>query len=152
MGGVLGLLMGSKRGRSMGGTALKYGGVAALGALAWKAYQDHQARQAGAASVQDELAKPGAAAAPAAQGYRLSQAQHYATQARTVNGRAFYQNSGVWQDSTAQEKTGLAAVNITFNSEAWFELMRKHPEARPWLSLGSDIDLVLDNQLYQIRG
>lgn len=51
VGGVLGLLMGSKRGRSMGGTALKYGGVAALGALAWKAYQDHQLRQAGAASV-----------------------------------------------------------------------------------------------------
>jgi uncharacterized membrane protein YebE (DUF533 family) len=46
VGGVLGLLLGSKRGRSMGGTALKYGGVAALGALAWKAYQEHQARQA----------------------------------------------------------------------------------------------------------
>lgn len=54
VGGVLGLLLGSKRGRSMGGTALKYGGVAALGALAWKAYQEHQARQA-----------PQAAAAPA---------------------------------------------------------------------------------------
>ena len=45
VGGVLGLLMGSKRGRGMGGTALKYGGVAALGALAWKVYQEHQARQ-----------------------------------------------------------------------------------------------------------
>lgn len=44
-GGVLGLLMGSKRGRGMGGTALKYGSVAALGALAWKVYQDHQAKQ-----------------------------------------------------------------------------------------------------------
>ncbi len=54
VGGMLGLLLGSKRGRSMGGTVLKYGGVAALGALAWKAYQEHQARQA-----------PQAAAAPA---------------------------------------------------------------------------------------
>ena len=44
VGGVLGLLMGTKRGRGIGGTALKYGSVAALGALAWKAYQDHQAR------------------------------------------------------------------------------------------------------------
>lgn len=51
VGGVLGLLLGSKRGRGMGGTALKYGGVAALGALAWKAYQEHQARQQPAAAA-----------------------------------------------------------------------------------------------------
>ncbi len=44
-GGALGLLLGSKRGRSVGGKALKYGSVAAVGALAWKLYQDHQARQ-----------------------------------------------------------------------------------------------------------
>ena len=45
VGGVLGLLMGNRRGRGMGGTVLKYGSVAAIGAMAWKAYQDHQARQ-----------------------------------------------------------------------------------------------------------
>ncbi|MCA3242080.1 MAG: tellurite resistance TerB family protein [Rubrivivax sp.] len=44
-GGALGLLLGSKRGRGMGGKALKYGSVAAVGALAWKLYQDHQAKQ-----------------------------------------------------------------------------------------------------------
>ncbi len=44
-GGALGLLLGSKRGRSVGGKALKYGSVAAVGALAWKLYQDHQAKQ-----------------------------------------------------------------------------------------------------------
>ncbi len=50
VGGVLGLLMGSRRGRGMGGTVLKYGSVAAIGAMAWKAYQEHQARQAAPAS------------------------------------------------------------------------------------------------------
>ncbi len=45
VGGALGLLLGSKRGRSVGGKALKYGSVAAVGALAWKLYQDHQAKQ-----------------------------------------------------------------------------------------------------------
>jgi uncharacterized membrane protein YebE (DUF533 family) len=44
-GGAVGLLLGSKRGRSMGGSLLKYGSVAALGAMAWKMYQDHQAQQ-----------------------------------------------------------------------------------------------------------
>jgi uncharacterized membrane protein YebE (DUF533 family) len=38
-GSVLGLLLGSKRGRSMGGSALNYGSIAALGVVAFKAYQ-----------------------------------------------------------------------------------------------------------------
>ena len=41
-GGALGLLLGSKRGRKMGGKALKYGALAGVGVLAWKAYQNHQ--------------------------------------------------------------------------------------------------------------
>lgn len=45
VGGVLGLLLGSKRGRNVGGKALKYGSMAAIGALAWKVWQDHQAQQ-----------------------------------------------------------------------------------------------------------
>ncbi|MDR5868057.1 tellurite resistance TerB family protein [Halomonas koreensis] len=38
-GGALGLLLGSKRGRKLGGKALKYGAIAGVGALAWKAWQ-----------------------------------------------------------------------------------------------------------------
>ncbi len=41
-GGALGLLMGSKKGRKMGGKVLTYGGLAVLGTLAYKAYQNHQ--------------------------------------------------------------------------------------------------------------
>lgn len=49
-GGVLGLLLGTKRGRSIGGSALKYGSVAALGAVAFRAYSQWQAQQAAQAS------------------------------------------------------------------------------------------------------
>jgi uncharacterized membrane protein YebE (DUF533 family) len=49
-GGALALLLGSKRGRGLGGSALRYGSIAAIGALAWKAYQDHQAKQGAAAT------------------------------------------------------------------------------------------------------
>jgi uncharacterized membrane protein YebE (DUF533 family) len=45
-GGLLGMLLGSKRGQGMGGTALKVGGVAALGAAAFKAYTYWQTQQA----------------------------------------------------------------------------------------------------------
>lgn len=44
-GGVLGLLLGDKRVRKFGGKALAYGGAAALGALAFRAYSDWQRRK-----------------------------------------------------------------------------------------------------------
>ena len=45
MGGALGLLMGNKKFRKMGGKVAGYGGAAALGALALKTYQDWQSKQ-----------------------------------------------------------------------------------------------------------
>jgi uncharacterized membrane protein YebE (DUF533 family) len=59
VGGALALLLGSKRGRSIGGKALKLGSLAAVGALAWKVYQDHQAKN-------QAQAPAAAAGAPAA--------------------------------------------------------------------------------------
>ena len=50
-GGAIGLLLGSKRGRKFGGKALKYGSVAALGLLAYKAYGNWQAQQQPQASA-----------------------------------------------------------------------------------------------------
>ncbi len=49
-GGLLGLLLGGKGMRKMAGGALGYGGAAALGALALKAYQNYQQKK-GAAPV-----------------------------------------------------------------------------------------------------
>lgn len=72
-GGVLGLLLGSKRGRGLGGSALKLGSVAAIGTLAWKVYQEHQAKQqaqppaAAAGALQSMPSVPGFAALPAPQ-------------------------------------------------------------------------------------
>lgn len=47
VGGALGLLLGNKKFRKMGGKLAGYGGAAALGALALKTYQDWQSRQPG---------------------------------------------------------------------------------------------------------
>ena len=44
--GALGMLLGSRSGRRMGGKAVSYGGLAALGMLAYKAYGNWQAQQA----------------------------------------------------------------------------------------------------------
>ncbi|HSK38491.1 MAG TPA: tellurite resistance TerB family protein [Arenibaculum sp.] len=42
-GGLAGVLLGSKKGRKLGGSALKLGGLALVGGLAYKAYRDWQA-------------------------------------------------------------------------------------------------------------
>jgi uncharacterized membrane protein YebE (DUF533 family) len=72
-GGALGLLLGSKRGRKMGGKALKYGAVAGVGALAWKAYQNYQSNAQPGAPVQS---------APVQQGQPLEQLQGQAQERR----------------------------------------------------------------------
>jgi uncharacterized membrane protein YebE (DUF533 family) len=45
VGGLLGLLLGSRGGRQLGGKAVKLGSMAAIGMLAWKTYQEWQAGQ-----------------------------------------------------------------------------------------------------------
>lgn len=45
VGGLLALLLGSKTGRKLGGSALQLGSLAAVGSLAYKVYQDWQAKQ-----------------------------------------------------------------------------------------------------------
>ncbi|MCE3028700.1 tellurite resistance TerB family protein [Salinicola sp. DM10] len=57
-GGALGMLIGSKRGRSLGGKAIKYGALAGLGALAWKAWQSHQAQQSAPAEATSATDQP----------------------------------------------------------------------------------------------
>lgn len=47
LGGLAGLFLGSKTGRKLGGSAIQMGGVAILGGLAYKAWQNWQAQQAG---------------------------------------------------------------------------------------------------------
>jgi len=84
--------------------------------------------------------------------YRAEKSQNYAEQARIVNGRAFYQNANIWNDSTAQERKNLKNVQVKFGSDEYFDLLKKHPDAAAWLSLGDNVDVVLDDTLYQVRG
>ncbi|OHC29533.1 MAG: hypothetical protein A3J71_03275 [Pseudomonadales bacterium RIFCSPHIGHO2_02_FULL_60_43] len=52
--GALGMLLGNKSARKMGGKALTYGGLAALGVVAYKAYSNWQAHQASAPQAEPQ--------------------------------------------------------------------------------------------------
>jgi Ca-activated chloride channel family protein len=103
------------------------------------------------ASSPAEMKKKPAAGAPVSSGYKAEQARNYAAQVRVVDGRAFYQNGTVWTDSTAQSRRGLKQKKIRFNSDEYFGLLGKHPRIVRWLSLGNDMDIVVDDTLYNIR-
>jgi uncharacterized membrane protein YebE (DUF533 family) len=62
-GGLAGLLLGTKSGRSLAGSALKVGGVAVLGGLAYKAWQNWQAQQGGNAPAPADTIKDAASKA-----------------------------------------------------------------------------------------
>jgi Ca-activated chloride channel family protein len=70
---------------------------------------------------------------------------------RVLNGRAFYANAGVWTDSTAQSRANLKRVEVAFGSDDYFALLKAHPEAAQWLSLGNQVDVVLGDTLYLVR-
>jgi Ca-activated chloride channel family protein len=96
----------------------------------------------------DQLQKSGAGSMSLAGGYRA--AQNYAQQARVVNGKAFYQNGNTWTDAAAQNKPQKQKT-VCFNSDEYFELVRNNSAAAQWLSLGSEVDVVIGDTLYSVR-
>jgi Ca-activated chloride channel homolog len=94
-----------------------------------------------------------AGANPENYGYR--KAQNYTQQARVVKGRAFYQNGNTWTDATAQERLAkdknLKQRQVKFNSDEYFALLAKYPDAAAWFSLGNEVDVMLGDELVMVR-
>ena len=76
---------------------------------------------------------------------RLTQ---YTRQSKFVNGRAFFQNGKQWIDASVQNATNRQ--HVQFNSEAYFDLLKQHPEAAPWMALGQNVLLAVDDTVYEI--
>ena len=122
-----------------------------IGALKANESLDQVAQQSAPLGVSAAAGVPGGAAGRPAEpgGYR--QPNNYAQQSRVVNGRAFYQNDGVWTDSTAQSRKDLKRVEVAFGSDGYFTLLKEHPHVAQWLALGEKVDLVLAETLYVVR-
>ncbi|HEV2294887.1 MAG TPA: VIT domain-containing protein [Tepidisphaeraceae bacterium] len=83
-------------------------------------------------------------------GYRAPR-QNYAQQVRVARGKAFYQNGNTWSDAEIAKRQNLNQKQVAFNSDDYFALLRSHPDAASWLSLGNEVDVVIGDTLYQIR-
>jgi hypothetical protein len=82
-------------------------------------------------------------------GYRAT--RNYAQQVKVVNGRAFYQNNDTWTDSAIQSKKDAKRMTLKFNSDEYFAVLAKYPHAAQWMSLGNNVDVLIDDTVYVVR-
>jgi Ca-activated chloride channel family protein len=98
---------------------------------------------------QQEAAQSVAAAAPAPVATTARVVQ-YAQQQRFVRGRAFFQNGSQWIDSNVQAMPNARRVQVKFNSQEYFDLVAKHPHALPWFAVSRNVQVALDNTVYEV--
>jgi hypothetical protein len=67
-----------------------------------------------------------------------------------VAGRNFYRNDRQWIDASVQRLQNAKRQRIQFNSTEYFAFAAKHPRALPYLSLGQNVQFVLDDTVYEI--
>jgi len=70
--------------------------------------------------------------------------------ARVVNGRAFFQNGAQWIDATVQSQPEARRVQVPFGSDRYWKLLREHPDAADWMSLGRNVVVLLGDTVYEV--
>jgi len=76
--------------------------------------------------------------------------EQYTQQTRFVNGRAFYQNGTQWIDANVQRLPNAKRVQVKFDSPEYYELLARNQHAAPWFSLGRNVQVEIDNTIYEI--
>lgn len=88
----------------------------------------------------------------------MEQSQSYAArgtrgvdqQARLIRGRAFVQNGEVWIDSNIQDVPDAKRVQVAFDSDAYYDLLRNNPDAAAWLALGRNVQFLIADTVYEV--
>lgn len=68
---------------------------------------------------------------------------------RIVGDRAFVLRDGVWTD-TAYDPSEMKPLRLDFTSDAYFQLIARHPGWGRWFSLGQNVIVVLEGQAYEV--
>ncbi len=70
---------------------------------------------------------------------------------RFIRGRAFYWNNEEWVDALVAETPDEAFIHIAFGSKKYFELLKEHPDANAWLSIGNRVKLKIGETFYAVK-
>ena len=125
------------------------GGQAVSGARSSSAFKMASNATDAIARGKDEAEQSVVAAQPA-KAETTSRVAQYAQQQRFVHGRAFFQNGSQWIDSNVQAMPNARRVQVKFNSQDYFDLVAKHPHAQAWFAVGRNVQVALDNTVYEI--
>ena len=69
---------------------------------------------------------------------------------RRIAGKTFFQNASGWIDSLASDESYKEEIKIKFGSDSYFKLLYQRPENAKWLSVGTNLQIVIDEKLYNI--
>ncbi len=130
VGGVLGLLLGSRGGRRLGGKVLKTGSVVALGALAWKAYGDWQRQNAGVPATGGAPAAMPSGTPPATGGFAALPAPQLELHSRAMLKAliAAAKSDGHLDDAErGQVEASLQRLNADAETRAWVDTELRRP-------------------------
>jgi len=127
----------------------KAGETAVAGARASYGLTQSAQVNAGVSAARQEAEHALSAAAPSAAPV-VERISEYTQKTRFVDGRTFFQNGNQWIDSQVQQMVKAQHVPITFGSPEYFTLLTKYPQALSWLSLGRNVQFVIDNTVYVI--
>ncbi len=75
----------------------------------------------------------------------------YTEQTRFVGGRSFFQNGDRWIDTGVRRLRNPTTTRVQFDSPEYFNLVAAHPEAGPWLALGTQVQFVLGETVYEVH-
>jgi Ca-activated chloride channel homolog len=81
---------------------------------------------------------------------KKGQEQNMASQMRSVQGRAVYQNENQWIDPLVQDKKQRSTKKVRFASEEYFALIDTNPDIVQFLSLGRNVTFVYKDKQYEI--
>lgn len=128
-GGALGLLLGNKKFRKMGGKMATYGGAAALGALALKAYQDWQNNKetSAAPAAAPTPAPVPQAATPAALGWSGQQVEEHSRVILAAMIAAAKADGHIGPDERQMLDAEIARISGDSADRQWFEAELQKP-------------------------
>ena len=69
---------------------------------------------------------------------------------RRIAGKTFFQNASGWIDSLASDESYRELIKIKFGSDSYFKLLYQAPENAKWLSVGTNLQIVINEKLYEI--
>jgi hypothetical protein len=67
-----------------------------------------------------------------------------------IHGHHFVQRGNTWVDAEVEKMPEAKRIRVRFDSREFFELLIKYPKTLPYVTATRNVELALDNTVYEI--